>query len=424
VEGVNYLRSSLVHDPLTPSVIGLCTIVALYRRDKPRIALMVGAILYLAYVVSIGGDFMDGRFLSSPFFVAILALGTSTWLSSSWARIGALTIAVALVLATRETPPATGRDYGKNEPRQLRINEFGIHDARAEFFQCDSLINARRMSPSRLDHPWTITARRAAAVALVDRSQRVQVIDAIGHAGYYAGPALHIIDHWALADPLLARLPAIFGAIGHYTRVIPEGYLDTLREGVNRIENRDLAAYYDKLALIARGSMWSAGRWQAIWDLNIGTSDHFLNEYAYIINRKATAHLRVRNPGEYSYVVCYLWNDWRTVSYVIDTDSQIGKTYELDWELTPSNATLLNAPGDQLTHFNELRRDGLFTFSMAFYPRRDSKRWAIYELRYGYLRRGDKLVILRDPLAVRSERFPGDWQEVSVDDVLRVTGWH
>ena len=50
--------------------------------------------------------------------------------------------------------------------------------------------------------------------------------------GYYAGPNVYVVDELALADALLARLPARRvdqWRIGHFQRTLPAGYLDTLR---------------------------------------------------------------------------------------------------------------------------------------------------------------------------------------------------
>jgi arabinofuranosyltransferase len=81
---------------------------------------------------------------------------------------------------------------------------------------------------------------------------------------------VHIIDRFALCDPLLARRPAIPGSrIGHFERRIPAGYPATLRTGRNRIENRRTAAYYDQVVIVTRGPLWTWERWNAIWHLNV-----------------------------------------------------------------------------------------------------------------------------------------------------------
>jgi arabinofuranosyltransferase len=73
-QGMHYLRDSFNRDPITLLTIAFAIGVA-YRSAVAR-ALAVGIGLYLAYVVSIGGDFMSGRFLSTSFVAAICILAT------------------------------------------------------------------------------------------------------------------------------------------------------------------------------------------------------------------------------------------------------------------------------------------------------------------------------------------------------------
>ena len=101
----------------------------------------------------------------------------------------------------------------------------------------------------------------------------------VGFIGYFAGPAVHSVDRYALADPLLARLPAASvekWRIGHFERDIPAGYIQSLRTGVNQIQNPNLAEYYEALALITRGPLFSRARLVAIWKMNTGQFDYLL----------------------------------------------------------------------------------------------------------------------------------------------------
>ena len=59
--------------------------------------------------------------------------------------------------------------------------------------------------------------------------------------------------------------------MGHYSRVIPAGYTDTLLFGDNRIVDERLAQYYDKLSLITRGDLWDSKRLSAIWNMTWGS---------------------------------------------------------------------------------------------------------------------------------------------------------
>jgi arabinofuranosyltransferase len=69
---------------------------------------------------------------------------------------------------------------------------------------------------------------------------------------------------------LLARLPPdkVWG-IAHLHREIPEGYVETVDSGRNRISDPEVAARYETLARITRGPIWSGPRFRAILKVNL-----------------------------------------------------------------------------------------------------------------------------------------------------------
>ena len=93
---------------------------------------------------------------------------------------------------------------------------------------------------------------------------------------------VHVVDKYALADPLMPRLRLINTQnwrIGHFKHVIPAGYLDTLQTGANQIKDPGLAIYYDKLRLVTRGGLWDRQRWVEIFKLNVGQYDHLTEAF-------------------------------------------------------------------------------------------------------------------------------------------------
>jgi arabinofuranosyltransferase len=102
-------------------------------------------------------------------------------------------------------------------------------------------------------------------VALRTAGRRVVVEDSVGYRGFFAGPGVHIVDRFALCDPLLARLAPLPGQrIGHFARAVPDGYVETLASGTNRLSSAGLAAYYDRIRLIVAGPIWSLSRFKAM----------------------------------------------------------------------------------------------------------------------------------------------------------------
>jgi arabinofuranosyltransferase len=88
--------------------------------------------------------------------------------------------------------------------------------------------------------------------------------------GYFAGPAVHVVDVLALGDPLLARLPALpKWRIGHFERPVPEGYLETLSTGRNAIVDPLIAMKYERVKAITQEPLWTRRRWRAIIAMNV-----------------------------------------------------------------------------------------------------------------------------------------------------------
>ena len=116
-------------------------------------------------------------------------------------------------------------------------------------------------------------------ILTAERKKTWTIVSCIGFFGYYAGPDAYCVDAFGLADSLLARLPPtrdLFWRIGHFARAIPAHYIETVRSGKNTLQPAGLAEYYDHLALIIRGDLWSWERLAAIWDMNLGRYNNLL----------------------------------------------------------------------------------------------------------------------------------------------------
>lgn len=88
---------------------------------------------------------------------------------------------------------------------------------------------------------------------------RVEVVDTLGVSGFSYGPNVHVIDRNALADAPMARMPledSNHWRIGHFRHIIPDGYLETLESGPDRIRDPLIAHFYEKLAFVITGDVW------------------------------------------------------------------------------------------------------------------------------------------------------------------------
>jgi len=225
------------------------------------------------YIISIGGDFMSGRFFSGLFILAV-ALLVSIDYSRFFRFIDYryfLPVVVLIVftgLIARYPPvliKATDIDKA--------ADQYGIANEKLFYFDYTSWY-ARRHYQSV--YPWATMGIKFRETGLT----YVQ-FDTIGFFGYYAGPEVYVFDRLALADPLCARLPIhTIGRIGHMPREIPRGYEETLQDHfTNHIEDLDLHQYYDKLSILVHGDVFSPGRFKEILNFNLHRYDSLLENY-------------------------------------------------------------------------------------------------------------------------------------------------
>jgi arabinofuranosyltransferase len=176
----------------------------------------------------------------------------------------ALVLAAALVVAggalVREAPLYNGARFGA---RSLDpFDHFGVTDERRFYYPTMGLLPRLGLGERPTEPLWKTAGKSVRA-----RGPQLQVIQAsnVGLFGYWAGPNVHVIDRNALGDPFLARLPAKTPwRIGHFTRVVPEGYMETWRTGTNALIDPRLRQLYDQVRMVTQDPIWSRSRFHAI----------------------------------------------------------------------------------------------------------------------------------------------------------------
>lgn len=280
-QGGVYLLDSLRTDPITLLVILTGLVVAVHSRQKPLLLIALGAVLYLAYVVSIGGYFMSGRFLTMPLLSMVVVI--ARWRLD---EVSPLEFGVALGALTIVGLLGTWPTLRPTEFVAVPVGDNLIANDRLQYIE-NSLIFADRQTPMP-GHPFRFDGmeRRLGGY-------RTALWGAVGMRGYYAGPGVHIVDYFALVDPLIARLPTAHrevGRTGHFLRVIPDGYLETLETGENHIADPGVAEYFERLSIVTRGPLWSLARWREIWRFNTGYYDDLLDEQFFRFPRLVTVN--------------------------------------------------------------------------------------------------------------------------------------
>lgn len=247
--GLNYLGVSAWSDPVLAAVMVLGVAVAVWRGGPVQRAAAAGVVLYVAYLVWIGGDFMAGRFLTTPMIVCLWSAATVD--VPAVGRLDARRVswgAVALVVLLSVWPMGVERPSSTSDPRWALVDRHGVADEAAVWRAQGWTLSAAlgRDTPITFgshsdDYPdmhelqwleehWTHTTPAPKGTA-----RPVKVLcGGIGGFGMDGGPELHIIDSCALVDAFLAELPwhmppSGYWRIGHWARELPAGYEDAVR---------------------------------------------------------------------------------------------------------------------------------------------------------------------------------------------------
>ncbi len=280
-QGVAYVVQQAVFDPWSLLVLVGGGWAATAHGERGERALVLGAGLYLAYVVWIGGDFMLGRFWSAPFFVVLALLAR---------RVNEFGVAVTASLAAIGVLLSLGAEAGTFRAAAVRQKAVGVGDERLAYAELglskSFLLRARALPP----HKYVASGLKFRAAS---ETRLVSTGGAAGLRGYFAGPKLYFVDMHALTDPFLARLPAVHQVDwrpGHLVRRFPQAYVESRKTRRDALVLPGLRRLYDDVDLVTRAGLWSRRRWQAIWRLSSGRYRR-LDEFEF---------LRRGGPTEYA----------------------------------------------------------------------------------------------------------------------------
>jgi arabinofuranosyltransferase len=268
-QGLAYVANSINYDPITLGLVVLAAAMAVRLRRLPEVAAAGSALLYVLFTISVGGDFMSGRFFAMPLLVSAIAFVRTIPGHRAAAALGAALVAYNVM--TPLAPIKTRASYDGAWPWR---QQNGIKDERGHYHQ---ITNVLFYAPFRTlpDHQWF-----REGISFRNSPEKVSVQGSIGFFGFNAGPAKYVVDRNALSDPLLARLPVSESLYfeffaGHFFRELPEGYLESRREGKNLIVDPLIHDYYGKLLNVAAGPIFTRERARDIWDLNLGRYRNF-----------------------------------------------------------------------------------------------------------------------------------------------------
>lgn len=251
-QGLVYLLHSIGRDPVTVGSIGAGIVIGLLGTAVNR-SIAIGMALYLCYIMSIGGDFMEGRFFTAPLLAAAIVVARCSLQRPQALALGGGVLVLGLtgIGATLLSNAAYNNEV---------IYPNGIADERGYYYQRYGLLTASRAVFKAPD--WVIGERKTGVTC-----------GGLGYNGIINGPGVHYIDECALADPLLARLPAREDPnwrIGHFTRQLPTNYRESIAAGKNLLADAGTRDYYEALRTVTHGPLNAPERLRQIVRFNTG----------------------------------------------------------------------------------------------------------------------------------------------------------
>lgn len=264
-QGGKYFLSSLQHDSVTLTATAVATTILTLSRNRYALSVAGGILLHLFYIMNVGGDFMQGRFLSYAYLVSICAAFTFVRISTK-VLAGIMIGCLVYWLSFADNPVSAPTNYNKSTYTEA-VDKYGIADERGYYFPYSSIwayIKQNECIPFP-NHPWSIEGLKFRL-----SKDEVSGFSNIGFYGYWAGTRKVIIDPFALSNPFLARLPAITPwRIGHFFREFPEGYWDSVLSGRNMLKDPRLRHLYGEIQNITQGPLWRKERLFAIVMANL-----------------------------------------------------------------------------------------------------------------------------------------------------------
>jgi len=238
-------------------------------------------LLFVAYVVHAGGDYMEGRFFSTPFIVAVVLLAESV-----------------LAMQQQQTASAPTRNV---LPRTICIGVMAgflssicmpdlilgpphIKDPMWKYGFCDIHTHQWNFYLKSWSHTETSLADRGMAIQrktleVPSSDSFFEYNGAAGVNGFYSGPSYGMIDAYGLVDPVMSRLPAANYMPGHFYRVAPAGYEKARRTGDTSELEPALRSYYEIMRTVKSGPLFSADRIAAAVTYATGRYEHYVRDY-------------------------------------------------------------------------------------------------------------------------------------------------
>jgi len=279
-----YLEYMRHFDPMACLLLVVSLFVQFFSRFKYRFAYLASVVLFVVYIMSVGADYMIGRFFVGPVVLSVVlsvcavrfvGFGKGGVAFLAQGRYALLIVAVVMLLGFRVNNESRYWDY-----RPVFVS--GMVDERHVYYGQTDLETMSQIG--------VVGFFRDNAMYLRDPNGLYMACN-IGMAVYFADRGVKVIDPLALSDFFLAGLNPLPGSrVGHFERPVPVQYVMSLQQGRNAFTNPVVAAYYQDTLLITRSpELFSVERMGAIARVLTGVYADVLRE----------ASVRPEMVGEY-----------------------------------------------------------------------------------------------------------------------------
>ncbi len=261
--GLQYYQVQYHHDLITLLIIAVGVVLGVFQGGFRR-ALALGLIIYLLYIVKIGGDFMMGRFFAVPAFIATFLIVDFLLDKKNIFWLYLILLPVVYISSSASSPLMVDKNYSDKNAYM------GVADERGFYFSKYGLISPQREWPK---------------ITTLKHKRPTKVKSICGGLGAYAlshRDDIFYIDICALTDPLLSQLPAIQKKdwrIGHEMRKIPTDYIYAVVHSNTSLYDKELNSLYHDIKNITEGNLWQFKRLYSIY--NINTKNYFIKKEKY-----------------------------------------------------------------------------------------------------------------------------------------------
>lgn len=289
--GLSYVFWSSVCYISIPTGLGIAAYLCLKKTIRALIplSLCLGSLLYVLYLLYVGGDFMVGRHFSVVLYVCLFLIAHQSAVASiskkntfiilfgvpAWSLV-AIFLSLLFFLADGNRVKQLCRDsFNTQLHRHVVLNSHGFN---MEFTYWGLGHSSWLFHPNRYKDGIFSDEFGVLPTDLAVTDSVIPMELAYGCVIYEVNDAAHVIDRYGLGDALIARLPSEirFPRIGHVPRNIPDGYAESLKSGENQIADPKIHELYDHLKIVISGDLFSMERLREIYRFNTGHYSYLL----------------------------------------------------------------------------------------------------------------------------------------------------